>query len=132
MGIDAGFDMVPRLSSGAVDRQNWGSFIKIIKKHYQNDDRVEFKPNYIEFKIGEHPLLPFEGHKFLRFSSKTSGNHAKGADEYINTITRVAQLSFGSRIRYWNEAFDESGFYDWVEVHDSFESYEQVCTIRSI
>jgi len=75
MGIDVGSNMIPRLSKGAVDKQNWQSFIKVIKERYQNDDLVEIKPNYIEFKAGEHPLLPFEGHKFLRFSS---GSHAKG------------------------------------------------------
>ncbi len=127
MGIDAGFDMVPRLSKGAVDKQNWQSFINVIKKHYQNDDLVEIKPNYIKFKAGEHPLLPFEGHKFLRFSSKTSGSHTKGIEKYIDTVTRVAQASFGSRVQYWNEAADERSFYNWQEVHDSIESYEQVC-----
>jgi hypothetical protein len=127
MGIDAGFDMVPRLSKGAVDRQNWQSFIKTIKEHYQNDDLVEVKPNYIAFKAGEHPLLPFEGHKFLRFSSKISGSHAEGVEEYIDTVTRVAKVHFGSRVRYWNEAFEEWGFYNWQDVNDSFKSYEQVC-----
>ena len=127
MGIDAGFDMVPCLSKGAVDKQNWRSFIKVIKERYQNDDLVEIKPNYLEFKAGEHPLLPFEGHKFLRFSSKISGSHAKGVWEYINTVTRVAQVSFGSRVRCWTEAADEWGFYDWDTVHSSIRSYEQVC-----
>lgn len=126
MGIDAGFDMVPRLSKGAVDKHNWQSFIKVIKERYQNDDLVDIKPNYLQFRAGEHPMLPFEGHKFLRFSSKISGSHAKGVEEYIDTVTRAAQLSFGSRIRCWNEAADEQGFYDWQEVHISTESYEQV------
>jgi hypothetical protein len=127
MGIDAGFDMVPHLSKGAVDRQNWQSFINVIEKRYQNDDLVEIKPNYLKFKAGEQPLLPFEGHKFLRFSSKVSGSHAKGVKEYIDTVTRVAQAYFGSRVRCWNEAADEWGFYNWKEVHTSIESYEQVC-----
>ncbi len=126
MGIDAGFDMVPRLSKGAVDNHNWQSFIKVIKDRYQNDDLVESKPNYLEFKAGEHPLLPFEGHKFLRFSSKISGSHAEGVEEYIDTVTRVARVSFGSRVRRWNEIFDQTGFYDWEEVNNSFRSYEQV------
>ncbi|KAL9101671.1 MAG: hypothetical protein Q9163_003092 [Psora crenata] len=125
MGIDAGFDMVPRLSKGAVDKQNWQSFIKIIRERYQDDDLVEVKPNYIVFKAGEHPLLPFEGYKFLRFSSKVSGTHAEGIEEYIDTVTQVARASFGSRVRYWNEAFDEWGFYNWQEVNESLESYEQ-------
>ena len=127
MGIDAGFDMVPRLSKGAVDKQNWHSFIKIIKKFYENDDRVEIKPNYLEFKAGEHPLLPFEAHKFLRFSSKISGSHAEGVKEYIDAVTRVAQVNFGSRVRRWNEGADIWGFYSWSEVNDSIKSYQQVC-----
>ena len=127
MGVDAGFDMVPRLSKGAVDRQNWQSFVEFIKEHYQNDDLVEVKPNYIVFKAGEHPLLPFEGHKFLRFSSKISGSQTKGVEKYLDTVTQVAKVRFGSRVRAWNEAADERGVYNWQEVRDSFQSYEQVC-----
>ena len=126
MGIDAGFDMVPRLSKGAVDRQNWHLFIKRIKEHYENDNQVEVKPNYIVFKAGEHPLLPFEGHKFLRFSSKISGSHAKGVQEYLDTVTMVAHGYFGSRIQVWHEAADIWGFYNWQEVNDSIDSYKQV------
>lgn len=106
MGIDAGFDMVPRLSKGAVDRHDWQSFMKVIKERYQNDDLVDIKPNYLQFRAGEHPRLPLEGHKFLRFSSKISGSHAKGVEEYIHTVTRLAKARFGSRIRYWNEIID--------------------------
>ena len=100
MGTNAGFDIVLRLSKGAVDKQNWQSFIKVIKERYQNDDLIEIKPNYIKFKAGEHPLLPFEGHKFLRFSSKILGSNAKGIEEYIDIITRVARVSFGSKVPY--------------------------------
>ena len=74
MGIDAGFDMVPRLSKGVMNRQNWQSSIKIIKERYQIHDLVEVKSNYIVFKAGEHPLLRFGGHKFLCFISKVSGS----------------------------------------------------------
>ena len=88
---------------------------------------VEIKPNYFKFKLGEHSLLPFEVHKFLRFSSKISGSHAEGVEEYTDTITRVARVSFGSRVRYWNVAADEWGFYNWQEIHTSIVSYEQVC-----
>lgn len=126
MGIDAGFDMVPRLSQGLVDKQNWRRFIDVVQERYQADDQVEIKPNYIEFTVGEHPMLPFEGHKFLRFSAKTSGSHAKGVEEYIHTVSQVARASFGSRVHTWNEAFDQWGFYKWSEVHASIKSYEQV------
>lgn len=126
MGIDAGFDMVPRLSKGAVDQHNWQSFMKVIKERYQDDDLVDIKPNYLQFRVGEQPMLPIEGHKFLRFSSKISGNHAKAVEKYLDTVTMVAQLTFGSRFRCWNEAADEQGFHDWQEVHTSTESYEQI------
>ncbi|KAK0609069.1 SET domain-containing protein 5 [Lasiodiplodia hormozganensis] len=105
MGIDAGFDM----------------------DHYKDDVQVEVKPNYIEFKAGEHPLLPFEGHKFLRFSSKISGSIASttGVESYINTVTRIAKVHFGSRVQPWNECFDQYGEYDWDEVNESMRSYEE-------
>jgi hypothetical protein len=126
MGIDAGFDMDPPLSKGVVDRHNWDNFIDFIKKHYKDDIQVEIKPNYINFKAGEHPKLPFEGHKFLRFSSKVSGSTAKGVERYIDTVTSVAQVHFGSRVKYWNESADQHGLYDWRKVHESIRSYEQV------
>ena len=127
MGINAGFDMVPCLSKGAVDKQNWRSFIEVIKERFQKDDAVEVKPNYLEFNAGEHPLLPFEGHKFLRFSSKISGGQSNGVKGYIHTVARVARLKFGSRIRCWNEAAEGMGFYNWDEVYASIRSYEQIC-----
>ena len=126
MGIDAGFDMVPRLSKREVDKQNWHSFIEFVKDLFRNDDLVEIKPSFLEFKAGEHPKLPFEGHKFLRFSSKISGSHARGIEKYINIVTRIAQANFSTRIQCWNEAADRWGFYGWPEVNDSLNSYVQV------
>jgi hypothetical protein len=128
MGYDAGFDMLPRLSKGVVDRHKWDRFIRGVKDRYKDDIQVETKPNYILFKAGEQPILPFEGHKFLRFSSKISGSTAATTkvESYIDTVTRIAKAHFGSRIRYWNEYADEYGEYDWDEVHESIRSYEQV------
>ncbi|KUJ17999.1 uncharacterized protein LY89DRAFT_696453 [Mollisia scopiformis] len=76
----------------------------------------------------EHPKLPFEGHKFLRFSSKVSGSTAADTkvDSYIDTVTRIAQTCFGSRIKCWHEGADQIGAYDWVEVHESLMSYQQM------
>lgn len=75
MGIDMGFDMVPRLTSQIShweDISKWVAFLDDIKKTYFDDPRVEMKVNHILFQVGERPTLPFEGSKFLRFSSKVS------------------------------------------------------------
>lgn len=126
MGIDAGFDMVPCLSRGTVDTQNWDRFINVIKEHFKDDAKVETKPNYIVFKVGEHPLLPFAGHKFLRFSSKISGRIAieSCAESYINTVTALAKANFGSRIQCWTELRDQYGHYDQGKVNESLRSYD--------
>jgi hypothetical protein len=131
MGIDAGFDMDPPLTKGVVDRQNWEKFIDYVKEHYKDDKQVEIKPNYINFKAGEHPKLPLEGHKFLRFSSKVSGRivASSGVKGYIETVTRFAKIHFGSRVQYWNEGADKYGIYDWNKVRESIRSYEQVCYV---
>ena len=121
-----GFDMVPRLSNEAVDTQKWLTFIQTIKVHFKDDELVSIKPNYIEFEAGEHPQLPFEGHKLLRFSSKVSGSHCQGVEDYIVTVTEIACDVFGSRIHRWHEGFDASAFYRWPEVNDSIKSYKQV------
>jgi len=127
MGIDAGFDMVPRLSPSEADRKSWAQFIHVVKAHYRDDTQVEIKPNYILFKVGEHPSLPLEGHKLLRFSSKVSGRSQ--AQEYIDTVARFARTHFGSRVQYWHEASDSFGKYEWAEVHESIRSYEKVSHI---
>jgi hypothetical protein len=128
MGIDAGFDMVPPLSRSDVDKTKWAQFIEVIKDRYENDKQIDFRPNYILFKVGEHPTLPFEGHKFLRFSSKVSGSNAMStrADDYIRTVTRLARAHFGSRVQHWHEASDSYGTYGWKEVQESIGSYEKV------
>ena len=40
MDIDAGFDRIPHLSMGAVDRHNWDKFINFGKEYYKNDDLI--------------------------------------------------------------------------------------------
>lgn len=133
MGADAGFDMVPRLSKDTVDRQSWALFIAAVKERYEGDDKVQIKTHYIEFAAGEHPLLPFQGHKFLRFSSKITRRIASETrvEDYIDTVTMLAKMVFGMRVRRWNELSDHYGFYDWGEIHDSIRSYDQVCpTLR--
>ncbi|KAF4448691.1 SET domain-containing protein 5 [Fusarium austroafricanum] len=121
MGVDVGFDMVPRLTSGVEDRHKWKQFIDHVKVFYEDDNLVVSKANYIEFEVGEHPILPFEGHKFLRFSSKLT----RGAGEYISEVTHLAHQHFGPRIERWHEGSDQFGHYDWMDVHKSIRSYDQ-------
>ncbi|KAB5549562.1 hypothetical protein GE09DRAFT_1223383 [Coniochaeta sp. 2T2.1] len=71
MGIDAGFDMVPRLSQDTGVKEMCQGFITMVKTIYSADDNVDFKQHFIQFNAGKHPLLPYDGHKFLRFSSKS-------------------------------------------------------------
>lgn len=120
--------MVPRLSKGIVDKHNWDRFLGFIINHYADDPQVEVKPNYILFNVGEHSILPFEGHKLLRFSSKVSGSiaAATAVEKYVDFATKMADAHFGCRIKHWNEAADQYGVYDWNEVHASIDSYEQV------
>lgn len=124
MGVDAGFDMVPRLSRGVVDKFNWDRFIQIVKARYKDDERVKIHPKYIVFEAGEHPKLPLEGHKFLRFSSKISG--AGNVNLYIREIASVAKAIFGYRVSSWHEGADQHGHYNWTEVHESVRSYAEV------
>lgn len=128
MGIDAGFDMVPQLSRTESDRKAWNAFINKVKEEYRTDERLEIKPNYLSFKAGEEPIIPWEGFKFMRFSSKVSGSTATttGVWDIIETVTRIAKSIFGSRIHYWCEAAGDFGHYDWKQVNDSIQSYEQV------
>ncbi|OTA68802.1 hypothetical protein K449DRAFT_344677, partial [Hypoxylon sp. EC38] len=127
MGIDAGFDMVPALSKGAEDAQNWASFLHCVRSFYKDDPKVEVKSYWIEFNAGEHPMLPFEGHKFLRFSSKVSGSIATstGVWGYIDKVTEMAKMIFGPRVQSWCEAAEQYGFYGWDEVYKVRKTWDK-------
>lgn len=47
MGIDAGFDMAPRLSQCMPGRQNWQVFLDEVSEHYQYSPDVEFQADYV-------------------------------------------------------------------------------------
>jgi hypothetical protein len=133
--------MVPPLSKGTLDGQKWNEFVDSIKNRYKDDVQVEVKPNYINFKAGNEPKIPFEGHKLLRFSSEVSGTarEVTRIKCYITTVSLLAKLRFGSQARTWNECSDKwgeeqredgadsRGKYGWDEVKESIRSYEQVC-----
>ncbi|TRX87804.1 hypothetical protein FHL15_011297 [Xylaria flabelliformis] len=130
MGADSGFDMVPRLSQGNQDRREWERFLEGVKQYYADDEQVEVGPRVIQFKAGEWPSLPMEGHKFLRFSSKITGATAAktGVENYIREVQELAKAVFGGRIRPWNELFDVWGFYRWDFVHATMKLHNLVGT----
>lgn len=78
MGFDCGFDMVPCLTESDSDRNPWLAFIDELKEVYKEDSVFRVQSGDVEFQIGEHPRLPLEGHKFLRFSSRVSGATSVG------------------------------------------------------
>jgi hypothetical protein len=126
MGAYMGFDMVPSLSEGLVDKHNWKRFLNLIREHYQSDDQVEVKSNYIAFKSNPDLLLPCECHKFLRFGAKIPNEDSGGMRNYIDTVSRVASSYFGSRVHCWDEGSGIPGHYGWDDVKRSVGSYEQV------
>ncbi|KAI0183968.1 hypothetical protein EV127DRAFT_457200 [Xylaria flabelliformis] len=130
MGADSGFDMVPRLSQGIEDCRKWERFLEVVKQYYADDEQVEIGPRVIQFKAGEWPSLPMEGHKFLRFSSKITGAIAvkTGVENYIREVRGFAKAVFGGRIRPWNELSDVWGFYRWDFVRATMKLYNLVGT----
>lgn len=129
MGIDEGFDMIPPLSREAKDVKDWENFLDCVRTFYKDDPKVETNSHSIGFNAGEYPELPFEGHKFLRFSSKISGRIASdtGVENYINMVTSMAKIIFGPRVQHWSEAFDQYGHYGWEEIHRVRETWDKVC-----
>ncbi|RYP34254.1 hypothetical protein DL767_004377 [Monosporascus sp. MG133] len=103
----------------------------IIKQRYEDDQRVEATKNYLWFKAGgEYAKVPFEGHKFRRFSSNLSGRNSteaeqRAAEEYTKTIYRIAHDNFGDRVRPWTAGDGQAGLYDWPEVDKSIRSYDE-------
>ena len=127
MGYDCGFDMVPSLTTSETDESNWSAFLCEIKRMYEDDPVLLVKPHMVEFKVGEHPCLPVEGHKFLRFSSKVSGSST--AEPYIRGVLKVARKHFDQRVQFWHELADDYGHYSWNQVNESLRSYEDLVRI---
>ncbi|RYO85430.1 hypothetical protein DL766_006515 [Monosporascus sp. MC13-8B] len=131
MAVDCGFDMVPHLSGSIKDKKRWTWFTMIIKQRYEDDRGVEVTKNYLWFRAGgEYAKVPFDGHKFRRFSSNLSGRNStkaeqRAVEEYMKTIYRIAHDNFGDRVRHWTGGDDQAGLYDWPEVDKSIRSYDE-------
>lgn len=125
MGIDAGFDLFPLLENNKHDQSIWISFIPNIEQTFTDDSLVVPLANRIEFEVGEHPMLPYKGHRFRRFSSKISG-HSQ-AELYIRHVYNIVKSHFDNRVHYWSE-FGYEGepecIYKWSKVYAAEEKIE--------
>ncbi|KAG6173426.1 hypothetical protein E4U44_003935 [Claviceps purpurea] len=121
LGLVMGFELVPPLTTREEDKFRWQEFLADFKQMHLRDPRVEWKDNYILFKFGERPMLPYEGHKFLRFSSE--GPEAI-ADKYVQNLHWFAKRHFGDRARFWDEMAGQSAHYPMDKVRKSWKSYK--------
>jgi hypothetical protein len=121
MGFDCGFDIVPRLQDTPNDNAKWKAVMDEVTITFLHDPVVVTKAKYLEFQVGEYPLLPFQGHKLLRFSSKISSERTQNAEQYIKAVCRIAKRHLGEQVQFWHEAADNYGHYDWGAVNESFK-----------
>jgi hypothetical protein len=124
MAIHAGFDMVPRLTKSEADKESWAKFLRLVKYRFQDYDVVFVKDNFIEIGVGQHPRLPLEGHKLLRFSTELEDDDENQLVIFV--IAELAELVFKTRINRWDETIVGFGFYGPQEVRASFKAYHQV------
>ena len=122
MGLYTSFDLVPRLSEGIEDQKSWKLFIKAVKEHYQNDDLVEAKQNFVVLKVDRDLFLLFEDHKLVRICSSRWA-----VEDYLDTTTRITAEHFGSRVHILKEKLKQERFYRWVDVYDLRKSFGKVC-----
>lgn len=138
MGFDCGFDTSPPLEQNNQDHADkWSRFITAVFTRYEGHkqsadaDLLILHTVFIESNVGEHPLLPYDGTKFRRFSSKVSGGLTQEAEPVIRQVFRLAKERFGDRVSFWHElAEDEESphgvrgmVYGWAEAYESFKTY---------
>jgi hypothetical protein len=110
MGFDCGFDIYP--------------WLEAILDTPTNSDHSD--KDHVRFMVGECPHIPGNPDLcdyFLRFSSEISGRLTTPAEPYIRNVHKIAEKSFGSRVRFWHEPYETGderqwGYYGWQEVHD--------------
>ncbi|KAK6521074.1 hypothetical protein TWF506_001307 [Arthrobotrys conoides] len=138
MEITAGFDLVPKLSPSSEDQSSWNTFISQLRSRYTspNPQNVEFKENYILFNMKhgveqQQPacMIPYAGHKFLRFSCSDINLKNDGDFLFVlYTVCGIAKNVFGKRVRWWRDDLceDGEGFYSWEEVWGSWRCYDEL------
>lgn len=136
--VHTGFDMVPPLSKGDADYINWANFLLEVQVHYKDDQELVTHPHYLQFLNRQQAKLPFEAHKFLRFSftlqtdaDREALEFFRKASEYVLDLRDIAEKHFDKRrIHYFHEGLDiptaNKGTQQWKDVIKSIISYEQV------
>jgi hypothetical protein len=108
-------------------------FLRKVLRTYEVGDEAERRDSvvrvmpksngaYIEFMVGEHPIIPYSCEYFLRFSSKVSGSLTATAKPYIKGVYKIAKKWLGDRVQFWHEMNETGdhrqwGYYDWNEVY---------------
>ena len=110
MGFDCGFDLYePIQSDNVTDTEKWARFIAAVLRHYEpdtdhdidsNEVEIQHHKGFIQFCVGEHPRLPYDGSKFHPFSSKNSGNLTYKAEPVVREVARIAKGVFGDRASF--------------------------------
>lgn len=126
MNLHVGFHMVPPVSKEIDDRDKWQSFLTEVRQSFYYDGQVEIYLDYIEFAREKSLRLPFEGHKFFRFSSMINDTNDSDIRRYIDTITEIATTKFGPRVQAWNHKI-------YMSCHssnttNSLKIQQEVCT----
>jgi hypothetical protein len=103
MGFDCGFDIYLRLEANDSNKQTYRQFIEEIVQTYKDvydeegrrtdgkvlqlsEDSDHPDSMHVSFMVGECPRIPYNHNhcdRFLRFSSKVSGNLTAPAKPYI-------------------------------------------------
>lgn len=125
MGVNQGFDIIPRLRDNPEDNAIWARFLEDVLKEYCLDSKLLNDPSrpFIMFNIGEGPQLERDAWRFRRFSSKIV---RKDMGDYLDSVTRIAQRHLGGRVYAWSESFDYAWpYYDWREIYALREGKEE-------
>ena len=120
MSFDYGFDIYAALDPNPLNQERHDLFLSEVLANYAESKEVEKRRSYIEFLVGEHPLIPYTCKHFLRFSFKVSGSSE--AKPYIRGVYNITKKWLGNRVQFWHELYEtgdqrQLGFYNWKEVY---------------
>ena len=125
MGFDCGFDIYPALEPTSLNKEKYELFLREVLRTYEGGDEAErcnsivrvvptSSGAYVEFMVGEHPIIPYSCEHFLRFSSKVSGSLTAAAEPYIKGVYKIAKKWLGDRVQFWHELNETDDHRQWV------------------